>query len=303
MYSQSSTRSTRDATGQYLEAISHHELLTAEEEVDLARRIELGVYASYLLENHQAVPKKVAIADLEAIYADGQWAKQRFVAGNLRLVVSIARRYSRETLTLLDIIQEGNVGLIQAVEKFDYTKGFKFSTYATWWIRQAIFRGIAAHGHIVKIPVHVAEQISRITSTTRRLTAELGRDPSPGEVAAAVGIEEMELIELTGYVRRHASLDAPLITGESTTLGDLLAQGESTVPMSTGKPAETEAVTELLGELDERSADIVKRRYGLVDGRPNKLSEIGEHWGISAERVRQIERNAMAKLHTVSLAA
>ena len=299
------TPAQKDAVGQYLESISHHQLLTAEEEVELAHRIELGLYADYLLA-HPSLPRPGDASDeeLDCLRPQGEAAKQRFIGANLRLVVSIARKYSRETLSFLDVIQEGNVGLIRAVEKFDYTKGFKFSTYATWWIRQSIFRGIASHGHIVKIPIHVAEQISRIVSTTRRLTLDLGHEPAFCQIAQELGLEEAEVIELSNYTRSYASLDAPLVEGETVTLGDVIAGNDTGVTSSTMSAGlDNHALLDLLGELDERSADIVRRRYGLADGRPNRLAEIGELWGISAERVRQIERSALAKLHNLSIAA
>ncbi|MDR2930044.1 MAG: sigma-70 family RNA polymerase sigma factor [Propionibacteriaceae bacterium] len=297
---------SRDAIGQYLENISHHQLLDAEEERELAHLIELGVFADHLLADHDTPrPDGASDAVLSQIADQGQAAKQRFIGANLRLVVSIARKYGRENLSFLDIIQEGNMGLIRAVEKFDHTKGFKFSTYATWWIRQAIFRGIAAQGHIVKLPVHVAEQISRIASATRRLTADLGQEPTPAQISDELGMSEAEVIELTGYARPHASLDAPLTQGETATLGDVIAV-ETAAAQASEAPdttADMEMVSGWLDNLDERSADIIRRRHGLIDGRPNRLSEIGEHWGISAERVRQIERSAMTKLHTCLQAA
>ena len=295
----------KDAVGLYLEGIARHPLLDPDQEVTLANQIEMGLYANHLLLSpNDERPDGVTDEELRTIRDQGEEAKRTFIGANLRLVVSIARKYSRQTLSLLDIIQEGNVGLIRAVEKFDYTKGFKFSTYATWWIRQAIFRGIAAQGHIVKLPVHVAEQISRISSAARRLTAELGYEPTTAEIAAALDMDEAEVIEMTTYSRPHASLDAPLVEGEPVTLGDLIAKKDATTPLAVlDQTHDLQAVNDILNELDERSADIVRRRFGLVDGRPNRLAEIGEHWGISAERVRQIERNAMAKLHLLSLAA
>ncbi len=296
-----SRNSAKDATRLYLDSIAQNRLLTAEEEQELARLIEIGLYADHLLTS-PSTPRPLSVSDeeLERMKAEGEQAKQRFVKANLRLVVSIARKYVRENLPLLDLIQEGNVGLIRAVEKFDCSKGFKFSTYATWWIRQSIFRSIAASGHIVKLPVHVAEQVSRISSTTRRLTAELGYEPSPSQIGAELGLSGNEVIELLSYTRTHASLDAPLTDGETTTLGDIISV-DAADPQS-DQPEETTSQTasrlaEVLSQLDERSADIIRRRHGLVDGRPNRLAEIGEHWGISAERVRQIESNAMRRLH------
>ncbi|MDR2974319.1 MAG: sigma-70 family RNA polymerase sigma factor [Propionibacteriaceae bacterium] len=295
----------KDAVGLYLDSIAHHHLLQAWEEKELARIIEVGLFADHLLSSDDTPrPSHVSDAELMRLRAEGEQAKQRFIGANLRLVVSIARKYTRESLPFLDIIQEGNVGLIRAVEKFDYAKGFKFSTYATWWIKQAIFRGIAAHGHIVKLPVHVAEQISRITSASHRLTVELGHQPTPQDIADALGMDETDVVELTGYARSHASLDAPLSEGETATLGDLIAS-EDVMSDATGTVETNEQSAELvrmLEQLDERSADIVRRRHGLIDGRPNRLSEIGEHWGISAERVRQIERTAIAKLHSAVVA-
>jgi RNA polymerase sigma factor (sigma-70 family) len=304
-YQRSSVIKPKDVIGLYLERIARYELLDATEEVRLAAAIEMGAYAEHLLANPDLPrPGRATDEELAQIHQDGETAKLAFIGANLRLVVSIARKYGREGLGLADIIQEGNVGLIRAVEKFDYVKGFKFSTYATWWIRQAIFRGIAAQGHVVKLPVHVAEQISRISSTARRLTADLGHEPAPGDVASELGLTEAEVIELTGFTRPHASLDAPLIQGESLTLADLIALRDSATPLDTlHSPQDRQALRDLLNTLDDRSADIVRRRYGLLDGRPNRLSEIGEHWGISAERVRQIERSAMQKLHTMALAA
>ena len=297
--------SQKDTVGVYLISISSHDLLTAEEESDLAHRIEAGLYAEYLLSlPTEQRPVPATDEELGMIVEDGEQAKSRFIGANLRLVVSIAQKYRRETLPFLDIVQEGNVGLIRAVEKFDHTKGFKFSTYATWWIRQAIFRGIATHGHVVKLPVHIAERISKISTARRRLTAELGHEPTQDQLAKDVGMSEAEVIELTTFVRPHASLDAPLSEGESVTLGDLISLNDRGAPIATPiNEEDCETLEEMLGELDERSADIVRRRFGLLDGRPNRLAEVGEHWGISAERVRQIERTAMAKLHSLTWAA
>jgi RNA polymerase sigma factor (sigma-70 family) len=293
-----------DAVGAYLATIGHHQLLSAEEEVDLAYRIEIGLFAESLLDlATDERPVKSTDDELRRIVEDGAQAKKRFISANLRLVVSIAQKYRRESLPFLDVIQEGNLGLIRAVEKFDYTKGFKFSTYATWWIRQAIFRGIAAHAHAVKLPVHIAEQISRVQTAYRRLSAQLGHEPTPVELAHDLEISETDVTELTSYVRPHASLDAPVRDGESVTLGDFINLDDHLAPSPKLNQDNAEAIDDMLRELDERSADIVRRRFGLVDGRPNRLAEIGQHWGISAERVRQIERSALDKLQSLSLAA
>jgi len=298
-----SSGTPKDGIGLYLDNISRHELLDADEEMKLAGLIEVGLFADHLLSSPgHGRPGRATDTELQIIRDEGEDAKRTFIGANLRLVVSIARKYGRQALPLLDVIQEGNVGLIRAVEKFDHTKGFKFSTYATWWIRQAIFRGIAAQGHIVKLPVHVAEQISRISSTSRRLTADLGHEPAPREIASELDLTEAEVIELTGYTRPHASLDAPLIEGENVNLGDIIALNDTATllnPLDLNR--DRDVLNDILDELDERSADIVRRRHGLVDGRPNRLAEIGEYWGISAERVRQIECTAMAKLRSVAL--
>lgn len=294
----------RDSVGAYLASIARHQLLTPSEEIDLAKRIEIGLFAEHLLQSdHRNRIVKGSEEELSRIAEEGAAAQQRFISANLRLVVSIAQKYRRESLPFLDIIQEGNLGLIRAVEKFDYSKGFKFSTYATWWIRQSIFRGIAAHGHAVKLPVHIAEQISKIQTSYRRLCNSLGQEPNPSQLAQDVGLHEAEVIELTSYIRSHASLDAPLTEGETFTLGDLIDLTDHTTSTMATSQDDLETIETMLRELDERSADIVRRRFGLHDGRPNRLIDIGKHWGISAERVRQIERTALEKLQSLSLAA
>ena len=287
----------KDSVGLYLETIARTPLLNAEQEVELARTIEVGLYAQALLSGEVKTRKKVSTEELQLIADEGEAAMQRFVQANLRLVVSVARKYGRAQMPLLDLVQEGNTGLIRAVEKFDYTKGFKFSTYATWWVRQAISRGIAQQGRIVRLPVHVAEQVNQVNAVRRNLERQLGRDPEVAEIAAELGLEPERVVDLIRYSREHVSLDAPVEESGDTSLGDLIAKETSPGPDEPLLDAEDrQALDDMLAGLDERSADVVRRRYGLSDGRQAKLADIGAVWGITAERVRQIERNALAQL-------
>ena len=301
----------KDSVGLYLDGIAKTPLLTAEDEVFLARQIEAGLYAEAILDamlttrergGRKAV--KATEDELRVLAEDGQQAMRRFVTANLRLVVSVARKYGRSQMPLLDLVQEGNTGLIRAVEKFDYTKGFKFSTYATWWVRQSISRGIAQQSRIVRLPVHVAEQINQVSATRRNLERQLGRDPEIMEIAHELDLTEDRVVELMRLAREHISLDAPVEEDGTTALGDLLARDTSPGPDEMVLDAEERSRLEaLLGNLDDRSADVVRRRYGLLDGRQAKLADIASVWGITAERVRQIERQAIAKLRDHTLAA
>lgn len=284
----------KDSVGLYLEAIAKTPLLTAEEEVSLARRIEAGLFARKILDGTAETSVKATQEELLEVAQDGQTAMQHFTRANLRLVVSVARRYGRSQMPLLDLVQEGNTGLIRAVEKFDYAKGFKFSTYATWWIRQAISRGIAQQGRVVRLPVHVAEQVNQIAAVRRNLERELGREPEISEIAEELNLEEGRVIDLIRYSLEHVSLDAPVEEEGDTSLGDLIARETSPGPDEVVLSQEDrDRLDHLLENLDERSADVVRRRYGLLDGRQAKLSDIGQVWGITAERVRQIERAAL----------
>ena len=301
----------KDSVGLYLDGIAKTPLLTAEEEVMLAREIEAGLYAEAILDGTLTTKErggrkavKATQEELEEIVEQGRAAMKRFVTANLRLVVSVARKYGRSQMPLLDLVQEGNTGLIRAVEKFDYMKGFKFSTYATWWVRQSISRGIAQQSRIVRLPVHVAEQINQVSATRRNLERKLGREPEVLEIADELGLEEERVIELLRLARDHVSLDAPVEEDGDTALGDLLARDTAPGPDEVVLDAEDRArLDHMLDSLDERSADVVRRRYGLLDGRQAKLADIASVWGITAERVRQIERQAIAKLRDTTLAA
>ena len=299
----------KDAVGLYLDGIAKTPLLTAEEEVILAKRIEAGLFARSLLNGTEgdaetAYPHGATRDELEQIADEGDQALHRFITANLRLVVSVARKYGRAQMPLLDLVQEGNTGLIRAVEKFDYSKGFKFSTYATWWVRQSISRGIAQQGRIVRLPVHVAEQVNQVSAVRRTLERRLGREPELIEIADELGLKEEQVIDLLRLARDHVSLDAPIEEDGDTALGDLLARELSPGPDEMVLDAEDRARLDcMLSTLDDRSADVVRRRYGLLDGRQAKLADIAAVWGITAERVRQIERHAITKLRTESEAA
>lgn len=287
----------KDAVGLYLDAIAQTALLNAAEEVELARKIEVGLLADAILDDREEVSVEATEDELRLIAEEGAAAMTRFVQANLRLVVSVARKYGRSQMPLLDLVQEGNTGLIRAVEKFDYAKGFKFSTYATWWVRQAISRGIAQQARIVRLPVHVAEQINQVSAVRRTLERRFGRDPDVEEIAAELDLQPERVVDLIRYSREHVSLDAPVEENGDTALGDLIARETSPGPDEMVLDAEDrERLEALLSSLDERSADVVRRRYGLLDGRQAKLADIGAVWGITAERVRQIERHALAQL-------
>ena len=294
----------KDSVGLYLDSIAKTPLLTAEQEVELARLIEAGQFAQAVLDGRATTDADVTFEELQLLARQGEDAMQHFVRANLRLVVSVARKYGRSQMPLLDLVQEGNTGLIRAVEKFDYTKGFKFSTYATWWVRQAISRGIAQQGRIVRLPVHVAEQVNQISAVRRNLERNLGREPEVHEIARELDVTEEKVIDLIRYSREHVSLDAPVEEDGDTSLGDLIARETSPGPDEVVLSQEDrDRLDTMLENLDERSADVVRRRYGLVDGRQAELADIGQVWGITAERVRQIERAALVMLREKSTAA
>jgi RNA polymerase sigma factor (sigma-70 family) len=293
----------RDSVGLYLDEIARTPLLDAAREVELAKTIEAGLFAQNLLDQGRiarakgGAPKRASQEELEWLAEEGQKATQEFINANLRLVVSIARKYGRAQMPMLDLIQEGNTGLIRAVEKFDYAKGYKFSTYATWWVRQAITRGIAQQARVVRLPVHVVEELNQVGGARRTLERQLGRDPEPREIAVELGMDVDRVLDLMSWGREHVSLDTPVDEDGDTSLGDLMAQETSPGPDLTVLDTEArDRLNSLVGQLDERAADIIRSRYGLVDGRQHKLADIGAKHGISAERVRQLEREALQKL-------
>jgi RNA polymerase nonessential primary-like sigma factor len=282
----------------YLNGIGKTALLTAAQEVELAKRIEAGVFAQHVLD--ESAPDdldKQYAADLRAIVRDGRRARNHLLEANLRLVVSLAKRYTGRGMPLLDLIQEGNLGLIRAVEKFDYTKGFKFSTYATWWIRQAITRGMADQARTIRLPVHLVEQVNKLARIKRDLHQKLGRDATHEELAAESGIAEEKIADLLDHARDPVSLDMPVGSEEEAPLGDFIEDGEAT-------DAETTVISHLLHDdlrrvlatLEDREQSVIRMRYGLDDGQPRTLDQIGRRFGLSRERVRQIEREVMAKL-------
>jgi RNA polymerase sigma factor (sigma-70 family) len=293
----------RDSVGLYLDEIARTPLLDAATEVELSKTIEAGLFAEQLLAEGRVGRKKggapltASEAELEWLAEEGRKAVDQFISANLRLVVSIARKYGRAQMPMLDLIQEGNTGLIRAVEKFDYAKGYKFSTYATWWVRQAITRGIAQQARVVRLPVHVVEELNQVGGARRTLERQLGRDPEPEEIATELGMEFDRVLDLIAWGRDHVSLDTPVDEDGDTSLGDLMAQETSPGPDDKVLDVEaSERLSQLVGQLDERAADIIRARYGLLDGRQHKLADIGARHGISAERVRQLEREALQKL-------
>ena len=296
----------RDSVGLYLDEIARNPLLNAAQEVELSKTIEAGLMAEYLLATGRVArakggaPMRASREELEWMAEQGREAVDTFITANLRLVVSIARKYGRAQMPMLDLIQEGNTGLIRAVEKFDYTKGYKFSTYATWWVRQAITRGIAQQARVVRLPVHVVEELNQVGGARRTLERQLGREPEPHEIAHELGMDIDRVLDLMAWGREHVSLDTPVDDDGDTSLGDLMAQ--ETLPGPDLTVLDTEArdrLNRLVELLDERSADIIRSRYGLVDGRQHKLADIGAKHGISAERVRQLEREALHKLRRI----
>nr|WP_092558328.1 RNA polymerase sigma factor SigB [Actinoplanes derwentensis] len=282
-----------DLVRAYLNGIGRTRLLTAVEEVTLSKRIEGGLYAEEKLPT--ATAETAAL--LKIIAAEGKAAKNHLLEANLRLVVSIAKRYTGRGMAFLDLIQEGNLGLIRAVEKFDYTKGYKFSTYATWWIRQAITRAMADQARTIRIPVHMVEQVNRMVRCRRDLAATIGREPSIAEIAKAMDVPEFQVIELISYDREPVSLDQAVGEDGESALGDFVAAAGPTVPGEGTTTGELRSEVEIvLGTLSERESAVIRLRFGLDDGRQRTLDEVGREFGLSRERIRQIEKVTMLKL-------
>ncbi|MET8750389.1 sigma-70 family RNA polymerase sigma factor [Streptomyces sp. NPDC004667] len=288
----------RDLVGMYLDEIARTPLLDAAREVELSQIIEAGVYARQILdEATDREGEAPAREELEALAAEGERAKEVFIRSNLRLVVAVARRYPRSGLPLLDLIQEGNAGLVRAVEKFDYAKGFKFSTYATWWIRQAITRSIADQSRTIRLPVHLVEELGRIRRVQREFNRENGRDPEHAEIAAELESTEKRVGDVLDWARDPVSLNMSVDDEGDTQFGDLLEDTSAISPeQSVLSLLRSEELEDLLGKLDQRTASIIKMRYGIEDGRERTLTEVGKQHGLTRERIRQIEKHALLEL-------
>ncbi|MER0120301.1 sigma-70 family RNA polymerase sigma factor [Corynebacterium sp. KPL2623] len=293
---QTNDNPSADLVRVYLNGIGKTALLSAEDEVELAQAIEVGLYAEYKLNNAEKLTRAEK-RDLKILAREGKKARSHLLEANLRLVVSLAKRYTGRGMPLLDLIQEGNLGLIRAMEKFDYAKGFKFSTYATWWIRQAITRGMADQSRTIRLPVHLVEQVNKLSRIKREMYQSLGREATNEELSEESGIDENKIEMLLRQSRDPVSLDMPVGTDEEGPLGDFIEDAEAT-------DAETAVVASMrhsdirgvIDTLEKREQDVIRLRYGLDDGVPRTLDQIGRRFGLSRERVRQIEREVMAKL-------
>ncbi|MGU3582914.1 RNA polymerase sigma factor [Rhodococcus sp. C26F] len=289
-----------DSVRAYLKQIGKVALLNAEEEVELAKRIEAGLYATHMLQQLAEKGEKLPVAqrrDLNWICRDGNRAKNHLLEANLRLVVSLAKRYTGRGMAFLDLIQEGNLGLIRAVEKFDYTKGYKFSTYATWWIRQAITRAMADQARTIRIPVHMVEVINKLGRIQRELLQDLGREPTPEELAKEMDITPEKVLEIQQYAREPISLDQTIGDEGDSQLGDFIEDSEAVVAVdAVSFTLLQDQLQSVLETLSEREAGVVRLRFGLTDGQPRTLDEIGQVYGVTRERIRQIESKTMSKL-------
>ncbi|HVS68543.1 MAG TPA: RNA polymerase sigma factor [Mycobacteriales bacterium] len=299
---------TTDLVRVYLTDIGRVALLTAEQEVELAKRIEAGLYAQEKIRQADAkeiakIPVKLR-RDLEAIAADGARARNHLLEANLRLVVSLAKRYQGKGLTLLDLIQEGNIGLVRAVEKFDYTKGYKFSTYATWWIRQALQRAIADQGRTIRVPVHMVEQINKALRVKRDLATEYGREPTFGEIGVVLEMTAERVEEILGYGRETLSLETPVGDDGTATFGEFIEDMDAPIAADVVDfGLLQDRLRMVLSSLPERSAVVMRMRFGLDDGRSRTLDEVGKELGLTRERIRQIERDTLRELRRSDTAA
>ncbi|NUP28373.1 MAG: RNA polymerase sigma factor [Nocardia sp.] len=289
-----------DSVRAYLKQIGKVALLNAEEEVELAKRIEAGLYAAEKMREFTEAGEKLPVAtrrDFNWIIRDGNRAKNHLLEANLRLVVSLAKRYTGRGMAFLDLIQEGNLGLIRAVEKFDYTKGYKFSTYATWWIRQAITRAMADQARTIRIPVHMVEVINKLGRIQRELLQDLGREPTPEELAKEMDITPEKVLEIQQYAREPISLDQTIGDEGDSQLGDFIEDSEAVVAVdAVSFTLLQDQLQSVLETLSEREAGVVRLRFGLTDGQPRTLDEIGQVYGVTRERIRQIESKTMSKL-------
>jgi RNA polymerase primary sigma factor len=296
VYSSAITGATADPVKDYLKQIGKVALLNAAEEVELAMRIEAGLFAEDKLATTTNLSKE-AERELRWVAKDGQRAKSHLLGANLRLVVSLAKRYTGRGMQFLDLIQEGNLGLIRAVEKFDYTKGFKFSTYATWWIRQAITRAMADQARTIRIPVHMVEVINKLARVQRQMLQDLGREPTPEELSRELDMTPEKVVEVQKYGREPISLHTPLGEDGDSEFGDLIEDTEAVVPAdAVGFTMLQKQLESLLDSLSEREAGVIRMRFGLGDGMPKTLDQIGDTFGVTRERIRQIESKTMAKL-------
>ncbi len=298
VYSSAITGATADPVKDYLKQIGKVALLNAAEEVELAMRIEAGLFAEEKLSHMSDSEKRSQLGrELQWVAKDGQRAKSHLLGANLRLVVSLAKRYTGRGMQFLDLIQEGNLGLIRAVEKFDYTKGFKFSTYATWWIRQAITRAMADQARTIRIPVHMVEVINKLARVQRQMLQDLGREPTPEELSRELDMTPEKVIEVQKYGREPISLHTPLGEDGDSEFGDLIEDTEAVVPAdAVGFTMLQKQLESLLDSLSEREAGVIRMRFGLGDGMPKTLDQIGDTFGVTRERIRQIESKTMAKL-------
>jgi RNA polymerase primary sigma factor len=293
---------TSDPVRLYLKEIGKVALLTAEQEVDLAKRIEAGLFAAEKLLEEPQAPAALR-RDLDVIAADGAVAKRALVEANLRLVVSIAKRYVGRGMLFLDLIQEGNVGLIRAVEKFDYTRGYKFSTYATWWIRQAITRAVADQARTIRIPVHMVETINKLLRVQRSLLQDLGREPTPEEIGRQLDLSAEKVLEIQRFAQEPVSLDTPIGTEEDSHLGDFIEDSDAVMPAEAASfLLLQEQLESVLHTLSEREKKVIELRFGLADGAPRTLEEVGREFGVTRERIRQIESKTLVKLRHPSRA-